>query len=50
MEGNHMSLIEAGRAAPSFALPNQDGTPVKLDDFAGKYVLLWWYPKADTPG
>ncbi len=45
-----MSLIEAGRAAPSFALPNQDGTPVKLNDFAGKYVLLWWHPKADTPG
>ncbi len=45
-----MSLIEAGSAALSFTLPNQDGTPVKFDDFAGRYVLLWWYPKADTPG
>ncbi len=45
-----MSLIEAGSAAPSFNLPNQDGAPVKLDDFAGRYVLLWWYPKAGTPG
>ena len=45
-----MSLIEAGSAAPSFALSNQDGAVVKLDDFAGRYVLLWWYPKADTPG
>ncbi len=49
-EDNHMSLIEAGAAAPSFTLPNHDGTPVKLDDLAGRYVLLWWYPKADTPG
>jgi peroxiredoxin Q/BCP len=45
-----MALIETGSAAPSFTLPNQGGTPVKLDDFTGRYVLLWWYPKADTPG
>jgi peroxiredoxin Q/BCP len=45
-----MALIGVGDAAPSFTLPNQDGTSVKGDDFAGRYVLLWWYPKADTPG
>ena len=45
-----MALIETGGTAPSFALPNQDGMPVKLDDFTNGYVLLWWYPKADTPG
>jgi len=45
-----MALIGAGAAAPAFALPNQDGKTVKRDDFAGRYVLLWWYPKADTPG
>ncbi len=45
-----MSLIEAGATAPSFDLPNQDSAAVKLDDFTGRYVLLWWYPKADTPG
>ena len=45
-----MSLIEAGGAAPAFSMVNQDGAPVKLDDFAGRYVLLWWYPKASTPG
>lgn len=45
-----MSVIEAGKDAPSFSLTNQDGAAVKLDDFSGKYVLLWWYPKADTPG
>ena len=45
-----MALIEPGKAAPAFTLPNQDGKSVSLRDFAGKYVLLWWYPKADTPG
>ena len=43
-------LIEAGSKAPAFTMTNQDGSSVSLDDFAGKYVLLWWYPKADTPG
>ncbi len=45
-----MSLIEAGSHAPAFSLTNQDGAAISLDDFAGRYVLLWWYPKADTPG
>ncbi len=45
-----MALIEAGARAPSFALSNQDEVTVKSDDFAGRYVLLWWYPKASTPG
>lgn len=45
-----MVLIDKGVVAPDFDLPNQDGSPVKKDDFAGRYVLLWWYPKADTPG
>lgn len=45
-----MSVIDVGKDAPSFSLTSQDGTAVKLDDFSGKYVLLWWYPKADTPG
>jgi len=45
-----MAVIDAGRDAPGFTLQNQDGKPVRLSDFEGKYVLLWWYPKADTPG
>ena len=45
-----MALIAAGAEAPDFSLPNQDGTAVKRSDFTGRYVLLWWYPKADTPG
>ena len=45
-----MALIAAGADAPNFSLPNQDCKIVTKDDFAGRYVLLWWYPKADTPG
>lgn len=45
-----MALIATGTDAPDFSLPNQDGKTVTKDDFAGRYVLLWWYPKADTPG
>ena len=43
-------MITVGNQAPDFSFTNQDGTTVSLDDFSGKYVLLWWYPKADTPG
>ena len=45
-----MALIAAGADTPDFSLPNQDGAAVKKDDFTGRYVLRWWYPKADTPG
>ena len=45
-----MALIDAGAPAPAFSLTNQDGATVSLDAFTGRYVLLWWYPKADTPG
>jgi peroxiredoxin Q/BCP len=36
--------------APEFTLPNQDGDEVSLKDFRGKYVVLYFYPRADTPG
>lgn len=39
-----------GQQAPDFQLLNQDGKPVKLSDFRGKKVILFAYPKADTPG
>ncbi len=36
--------------APAFTVPDQDGNPVSLQDFRGKPVVLFFYPKADTPG
>ena len=47
---NAMPLLTEGSPAPAFSVPNQDGATVSLDQFAGKWVVLWWYPKADTPG
>ena len=44
------TLRRAGEPAPAFRLPNQDGIPSDLADFRGRYLLLWWYPKAGTPG
>src|ERR671916_1016982 len=43
-------MVEAGEKAPQFTLPNQDGEDVSLADFAGRTVVLYFYPKADTPG
>ena len=43
-------MAEAGQKAPEFALPDQDGREVKLSDFRGAPVVLYFYPKADTPG
>jgi peroxiredoxin Q/BCP len=42
--------IEEGAKAPAFTLLADDGTKVKLADFAGKPVVLYFYPKDDTPG
>ena len=43
-------MIEAGQEAPDFTLPNQDGEPVTLSSLRGGPVVLYFYPKADTPG
>ena len=43
-------MIEEGSKAPDFTLPNQDGEDTSLSDFAGRPVVLYFYPKADTPG
>jgi peroxiredoxin Q/BCP len=43
-------MIEPGQNAPDFELPDQDGRPVKLSDFRGQPVVVYFYPKADTPG
>jgi peroxiredoxin Q/BCP len=43
-------MAEQGDSAPDFELPDQDGSTHKLADYAGKNVVLYFYPKADTPG
>jgi peroxiredoxin Q/BCP len=45
-----MPLLNVGDAAPDFTLSAHDGSTVKLSDQRGKNVVLWFYPKADTPG
>jgi peroxiredoxin Q/BCP len=45
-----MALIDEGKKAPAFSLNDQDGKPHKLSDYAGKSVVLYFYPKDDTPG
>ena len=39
-----------GSTAPLFTLPDQDGADLSLTDLRGRWVVLWWYPKAGTTG
>jgi thioredoxin-dependent peroxiredoxin len=45
-----MSTLEVGKKAPAFSLQDQTGARVKLSDLAGEWVVLYFYPKDDTPG
>jgi peroxiredoxin Q/BCP len=45
-----MPKLEAGAKAPSFTLPDQDGSKVSLSQFAGRRLIAYFYPKDDTPG
>ena len=45
-----MAAITEGRKAPSFTLPDAKGRPVSLGDFKGKDVVVYFYPRDDTPG
>jgi peroxiredoxin Q/BCP len=45
-----MRMLAEGTTAPDFTLPDQDGNQVRLSDQRGHWVLVWWYPMADTPG
>ena len=45
-----MQPLSAGTLAPDFSLSDQDGNPVRLSDLRGKKVLIYFYPKAMTPG
>jgi peroxiredoxin Q/BCP len=43
-------MLNVGEPAPDFTLQDHTGRSVSLKDFRGKTVVLWFYPKADTPG
>jgi len=43
-------MLAAGNPFPNFSLPNQDGKTVSLSDFAGQWLVVYFYPKDDTPG
>src|SRR4051812_20214233 len=43
-------MLSPGDSAPGFELPDQDGNPTRLSDLRGRRVVLYFYPKADTPG
>ena len=43
-------MLDVGVKAPDFTLPDGDGTEISLDNFRGKKVILWFFPKANTPG
>lgn len=44
------ALIEPGNTAPAFTLKDQSGDPIKLSDYKGKWVVLYFYPRDNTPG
>lgn len=43
-------MIEPGERAPDFELPDQDGRSIRLEDYRGQPVVVYFYPKASTPG
>jgi peroxiredoxin Q/BCP len=45
-----MAQLKPGDPAPTFELPDQHGRPVRLEDYRGRKLLVYFYPKADTPG
>ena len=43
-------MLAPGTIAPEFAVPDQYGNVVRLSEERGRWVLMWWYPKASTGG
>jgi len=43
-------MLQVGDTAPGFAVPDHTGKERKLSDYKGRTVVLWFYPRADTPG
>ncbi len=48
--GRRNAMLSPGDPAPAFTVRSHLGSDVRLADLAGQYVVLWFYPKADTPG
>lgn len=48
--GGGPRMLEPGQKAPDFEVKDHTGRTVRLSDYAGKDVVLWFYPRADTPG
>lgn len=44
------TMLAAGQPAPDFSVADESGNVHRLADYAGKTLVLWFYPKADTPG
>jgi thioredoxin-dependent peroxiredoxin len=49
-KGQEAQMLSVGATAPDFSVRAHDGKTLKLADFRGRKVILWFYPKADTPG
>ena len=43
-------MLEVGQQAPEFSLPDQNGNKISLDNYSDKKIILWFFPKASTPG
>lgn len=43
-------MLTEGTSAPNFTLPDETGRPVRLSEFRGRKVVLWFYVRDDTPG
>lgn len=43
-------MLAEGTQAPDFTLPNQQGDLISLSDFRGRWIVLWWFPRAFTSG
>ena len=50
MTNNEQTRLSVGQQAPEFTLPDSDGNELSLSDFRGKYVIVYFYPAAGTPG
>ena len=48
--GKSKTMLKPGDAAPDFDVHDHNGNRVRLSDLRGRKVVLWFYPKADTPG